>query len=55
MNNTICNLTIHRLQITIHRLQIFLGIQTWMQWDFAVLDCKIAIKGVYTPNASAQS
>ena len=26
-----------------------------MQWDFAVLDCKIAIKGVYTPNASAQS
>ena len=47
MNITICNLTIHMLQT-------FLGIQTRMKWEFAVLGCKIATKGVDTPNASAQ-
>ena len=39
--------------LTIYRLQIFLRLQTRMEWILGGLGCKIAIGGVYTPNARA--
>ena len=33
--------------------QIFFNLQAQMEWILGGLSCKIAIRGVYTPNASA--